>query len=316
MHKTILAFGELLWDLLPSGPVLGGAPANFAYRIHSAGDRSVLVSRLGHDALGQAAFAQVSQLGLDASWLQWDDEHPTGTVQVQVDAQGNPHFHIVPGVAYDHIGLSAELLSLATTAHCLCFGTLVQRTETSRRTLQRLLEAASQAIKLCDLNLRPACYSPETIAASLEHADILKLNEQECDYLASLFHLPRQSLDHFASEAVRRWDLTHCLITLGERGALAVSRTGEKVYSAGYRVPVMDTCGSGDACSAAFLHHLLQGAPLGRAVEAGNAWGALVATQRGATELISAAGVEEFLRSAPPRMVDRDLAQWSVPPAA
>jgi fructokinase len=310
MEKTVLAFGELLWDLLPSGRVLGGAPANFAYRVNSLGERGLIVSRVGIDPLGQSAVDQLAALGMETSYLQRDDHYPTGTVRVQLDSQGNPDFFIVPGVAYDWIECTEALRRAASKADCLCFGTLVQRTDRSRHTLGEVLRAAPQALKLLDINLRKDCYTPQTIGESLEHADILKLNEQEAAHLAGLFQLTASPLDRFAEEALRRWDLSHCLITLGERGAFMASSFGEKAYSPGYRVRLADTCGSGDACSAGFLHGLLQGEPVAQCLQLGNALGALVATQPGATQPISAPELSGFLASPPERVIEPGLKQW------
>jgi fructokinase len=310
MRKSVLAFGELLWDLLPSGRMLGGAPANFAYRVNALGERGLIVSRVGCDPLGQAAADQLSALGMDASLLQRDDQSPTGTVQVTLDDRGNPDFFIVPGVAYDWIEPTQALLSAARQADCLCFGTLVQRAPRSRQTLAEVLRVGRQALKLLDLNLRRNCFTPETITESLRHADILKLNEQEAAHLAGLFALPASPLDQFAQEALQRWPLSHCLITLGDRGALVLSRSGEMAYSPGYRVPLADTCGSGDACSAGFLHALLGGDSGAPGLRLGNALGALVATQHGATQPISPPALLAFLANPPARVVEPSLRRW------
>src|SRR5262245_50711891 len=182
--NTILAFGETLWDLLPSGPMLGGAPFNFAYRVNSLGDRGVIVTRLGSDAYGRRALEQIEGLGMETSFIQADESHPTGTVRVMLDDQGSPDFHIVTDVAYDFIETDSRVLELAASADCFCFGTLVQRTAKSRASLGRLLDAAGKALKCLDINLRKDCYSLETIADSLQRADILKLNLKEAHYLA------------------------------------------------------------------------------------------------------------------------------------
>jgi fructokinase len=302
MPQTIVAFGELLWDLLPSGPVLGGAPGNFAYRINSLGARGVLVSRVGRDALGQKALDALALLGMETAFIQRDDQKPTGTVEVSLDAQGTPDFYIVPGVAYDGIECTQPLLGLARGADCLCFGTLVQRSERSRAALRAMLQAASDVTRLLDINLRKNCYTRETIAESLQQADILKLNEPEAEFLARMFGLPHTPLDRFAEEALRRWELSHCVITLGERGAFAASASGQSAYSPGFGVRVVDTCGSGDAFAAGFLKRLLEGAPLPECLEFGNSIGAIVSTQRGATEPVSQANLLAFQDSRPERI--------------
>src|SRR5882724_6812198 len=184
MQKTVLSFGETLWDLFPSGPALGGAPFNLAYRIHSLGDRGMIVTRIGRDQLGREASQRIAGWGMDAAQVQLDDRYPTGTVKVTLDDKGNPEYFIVPKVAYDFIEVTRELLQLAAEADCICFGTLVQREEASRLSLHRLLDAAGRAVKFLDINLRQDCYFRETIAESLTKANILKLNLSEAHYLA------------------------------------------------------------------------------------------------------------------------------------
>jgi fructokinase len=307
MQKTVVAFGETLWDLLPSGPVLGGAPCNFACRVNALGDRGVIVTRLGRDDLGQKAYERLIELGLETGYVQWDEHHPTGTVPVKIGPDGQPDFTIVPDVAYDYIEETEPLQSLVSRAEGVCFGTLVQRSAVSRWTLDRLLEGAGRAVKLLDINLRKDCYTRETIEASLGRADLLKLNDSEARYLAELFGLPSGSLPEIAKALLGEGSISHCLITLGGKGALAVSSQGERVYVPGYEVEVVDTCGSGDAFTAGFFHAYLAGLPLAECCRRGNVLGAMVAAQAGATAPVSRAEIEEFERTPRPRVVDPTL---------
>jgi len=308
MQKTVLAFGELLWDLLPSGPALGGAPFNFVYRAGSLGDRGLMVSRLGRDELGERAWRQLKSLGMDGRLIQWDDERPTGTVRVDLSDPNRPDFHIVPAVAYDHIEVGPALLEVAAAADCICYGTLIQRTPTARQTLESLLNAGGRAApKLLDINLRKACYTRETIVGSLRAADILKLNDDEACELAGMFGVGAPDFPGFCEQMIEQWDLTHCVVTLGECGAYAASEHGEKVYVPGYQVELADTCGSGDAFTAGFIHRLLRGEPLAACCELGCALGALVASQKGATEPIPVARLEAFLAAGGERTVEPGL---------
>jgi fructokinase len=309
MQKSILAFGETLWDLLPSGPALGGAPFNLAYRVHSLGDRSLMVTRLGRDDLGQGAFESISALGMDTSFVQWDDKHPTGTVEVTFDEARNPHFRIIPDVAYDFIEWNDQLSRMAGEADCICFGTVAQRAQTSRRTLRRLLEESADTLKLLDLNLRPDCYYKETIVESLQRAQILKLNLQEAHYLAELFEISDPSLAGFCGEMLPMWNLTHCLVTLGEYGVFAASES-EQVYLPGYAIQPVDTVGAGDAFSAGFLHAFLQEKPLAECCRFGNALGAMVALQHGATTPVSVPALEAFLRTEAPKKIETTLKDY------
>ena len=293
MPKNIIAFGELLWDIFPSGEALGGAPANFAYRINSLGHDGWLVTRLGKDNRGQRAADLVRANGMSLNYVQWDEKHPTGTVPVQLDAAGSPAFTILPNVAYDHIEVTEPLLALAAMADCICFGTLIQRAETSRRTLYALLDAAPQALKVLDLNLRKDCYTPETIAASLERANILKLNESEAEILAHLFNLP-DTFASFAPAAVKHWNLNTCIVTLGEKGVVAANNKDEFIQRPGHKIKVIDTVGAGDAFTAGFIHCHLENHPLAYACDFANALGALVAQTRGGTTPIQLADIKSL----------------------
>ena len=307
MQKSVLSFGETLWDLLPSGPALGGAPFNLACRIHSLGDRGIIVTRIGRDPLGREASQQIAGWGMDAAQVQVDDHYPTGTVRVTLDGKGNPEFFIVPEVAYDFIETTSELLQRAAESDCLCFGTLAQRAATSRLSLHHLLDAAGKAVKFLDINLRKDCFFRETITESLAQANILKLNLSEAHYLADLFGMSLGSLPEFCGQMMEDWSLTCCLVTLGEHGAFGASADGKKVYVPGYEINVVDTCGSGDAFSAGFIHEHLRGKSLADCCQLGNALGSIVAMQRAATTPISMDDVRHFLKASRRRFHEPSL---------
>jgi len=312
MQKTVLAFGEMLWDLFPSGPVLGGAPFNFAYRVNSLGDRGLVVTRLGRDGYGRKALDQLAALGMDATHLQLDDHHPTGTVQVALDENRNPEFFIVPEVAYDFIEVTCPGLEQAAEADCFCFGTLAQRAPDSRLTLHRLLDVAPKCLKFLDINLRKDCYSLETITESLKRANILKMNLQEAHYLAELFEISLTTLPDFCAEMMEDWSLGCCLVTLGDHGAFAASVNCDKIYVPGVEIDVVDTCGSGDAFSAGFIHEYLQRKPLADCCRFGNLLGAMAATRRGGTAPISPAEIERFAAARHRFIHEPTLEEYSV----
>ena len=295
MGFTVVAFGEALWDLLPTGPVLGGAPLNFAYRVNSLGHRSIIVSRLGKDDLGAKAREQIVTLAMDDTCLQWDDTYPTGTVEIYFDEDKNPDYTIIENVAYDYIEFSDDLENIVKSADCLCFGTLAQRKTVSRQTLQRLFSNYSGKFTLLDINLRKNCYSDETLKSSLEQANILKLNDEELTVLVDLLGLPGDSAPDQAEHLLKHAGLAYCVVTLGERGAFALSHRGEKIYSPGYHVNLVDPCGSGDGFAAGFIHALHHGESLKHACRLGNALGAMVAQQEGATQPISYREVMAFM---------------------
>ncbi len=296
MAYRFVAFGEVLWDLLPSGRVLGGAPFNFAYRVASLGDRGVMVSRLGEDDLGREALAAMKALGMEATCIQRDARHPTGTVPVTLDAAGTPVFTIARDAAYDFIEPAAEAEAAVADADCLCFGTLIQRSPASARTLAAHLERFQGKLRLLDLNLRKDCWTPASVRSSIDRADVLKLNDEEAATIAPLYGLEGLPLSAFPVALLGRTRLSNVVVTLGPRGAFAVSGSGEAVYEPAYAVEVVDTVGSGDAFTAAFAHGLLAGWPLACSVGFGNALGACVARQRGATGQVTHAEVERLVR--------------------
>jgi fructokinase len=311
MQKTILAFGEILWDLLPTGPALGGAPFNFAFRVNTLGDHGTIASRVGRDDLGRRAHDQVAALGMDTGYLQWDDQHPTGTVRITLDASGSPDFFIVPEVAYDFIEITERLRQAVAAADAFCFGTLVQRTSPARSALRGLLEDADQSLKFLDINLRKDCYTREILLASLERADVLKMNLAEARYLAEVFEITRTSLAESCAELVERCGLECCVVTLGEHGVFALQPAGQPVYLPGYAVAVVDTIGSGDALSAGFVHAYLRQQPLAECCALGNALGTLVATRHGATAPITRAELDAFRQGRHERVVEPALKPYA-----
>jgi fructokinase len=307
MAKTIIAYGETLWDLLPTGAVLGGAPFNFCYRAASLGNTAFMVTRLGRDDYGRQAWKAIEALGMDTQFVQWDDDEPTGTVDVDLTDPDNPDFTILPDVAYDNVQVTEELLAAAEDADCVCYGTLSQRTPTGRETCHAVLEAAAGALKLLDINLRKSCFTPESVVASLERADVLKLNDDEALRIDEMLDRGTESIPEFAEAMIADFGLTVCVVTFGAAGAFAVSAGGSKTYSPGYAVELADSCGSGDAFAAGFIHRLLEGADLTECCLLGNALGAMVATQEGATVPISMAEVEAFLAAEHERVTHPDM---------
>ena len=312
MPHTIVSFGETLWDLLPAGRMLGGAPFNFVYRVNCLGDRGLIVSRLGEDDLGREAFGRIAALGMETTFIQWDPEHPTGTVQVRFDAEGQPDYYIVPDAAYDYVEATDALLDLAGRAECLCFGTLAQRAARSRAALTAMLDAAGDATKLLDLNLRKQCYTTRTVRDSLDKAEVVKLNDDEALAVARMLGLSTSSLPEMLEGIIGACGLRCCVITLGPRGALAGGADSTAVYVPGYQVEVVDPVGSGDAFTAAFIHHYLRGRPLSECCRWGNVWGAMVAASAGGTVPLGPDDAEKFLSSGPARIRERALERLAV----
>jgi fructokinase len=304
MGPRIVAFGELLWDLLPAGRTLGGAPFNFVYRVSSLGARGTMVSRLGRDDMGREAHRILLGLGMEDACIQWDAAHATGTVPITFDPNGIAQITIDPDVAYDYIEPAAEAAAAFESADCVCFGTLAQRAPGSRETLRALLGRIRGSLRVLDLNLRKDCWSPEVVRASIACSDVLKLNEEEATTVAGLYGWGGVDVGGIARRLVGLSGLRHVVVTLGGRGAVACSRDGALAYAPSYRVEVRDTLGSGDAFTAGFVLGLLGGWPLERCLRHGNAAGGLVAAQRGATEPFQADDLDRLVASGKTGAVD------------
>jgi fructokinase len=292
---TVVGLGELLWDLLPSGKQLGGAPANFAYITSLLGDRGIPASRLGQDALGSEAIRRLVELALPAEFIQRDAEYPTGTVKVEVDHTGQPRFEISESVAWDFLEWTPQWQKLARETDAVCFGSLAQRSEPSRSTIRRFLRATRPgAVRVFDVNLRQKFYSREVLADSMKLATILKLNHEELPKLMALFELEHRSERESARRLLSLHDLKLVCITRGNAGSLLLS-PDECSEHPGFRVKIADTVGAGDAFTAAMVHGYLRKMPLPQINEAANRVGAWVASQPGATPLPKAVGLEPTL---------------------
>ncbi len=282
MKKRIVGLGEVLWDLLPGGACLGGAPANFAYITTLMGDQGIVASRVGEDSRGIEALRRMEELGLDIDHVQTDREHPTGTVNVEVDGKGQPRFEIAHGVAWDFLEWTLDWQHLAEKADAVCFGSLAQQSEESRATIRKFLAATSaKTLKVFDVNLRQSYYSHEVLAESMRLADIVKLNDDELPKIMSLSKLPHKDELTSAKKLIREYDLKVVCITRGRRGSLLV-RGQDASEHHGFKVRVADTVGSGDAFTAGLVHEYLHGASLDLMNEVANLVGAWVASEVGA----------------------------------
>lgn len=300
-QHLILGVGELLWDILPEGRrtggisiggtgigFLGGAPANFTVMVGRLGNHAAILSRIGRDPLGRLAIDQLDPMPIDASPIQVDMQHETGRVTVQFD-DGEPRYHIHENVAWDFLELTDEWVRLAERADAICFGSLAQRSRESRQTIQTLAaESPAACIRVFDANLRAPYYSGEVVQESLELATVLKLNENEMPLLLNMLGLPwgeepeNIQLRYGAERILAEFpELQMVAVTRGVRGSLLVRRDEWNEHP-GIPVNMVDPIGCGDAFTAAMTHYLLRGAGLATLNEAGNRWGAWVASQSGA----------------------------------
>jgi len=294
----MIGFGEVLWDILPSGKVLGGAPANFAYMTNVLGDQGIVASRVGNDELGREACEVIQRLGLNTSYLQQDNEHPTGTAAVSIDAAGQPNFMIQEPVAWDFLQWTTDWEELSARADVICFGSLAQRSLSSADTIDRFLRNASaKTLRICDVNLRQSFYNEDVLRKSFQYADIVKLNDQELIQVSFLFHLGGGTAEVIARRLLQNCDLKLVCITRADRGSLLVSRE-QTVEHRGFQVKVADAVGAGDAFTACLAHHYVRGSPLQQISEAANRFASWVATQRGATPPIASSQLQEILNGA------------------
>ncbi len=298
-QKIVVGLGELLWDLLPEGARLGGAPANFAVMAGRLGNRAVVASRVGTDALGRQARDELAELPAEGEFLQSDSEYATGTVTVRLEG-GEPEYTIDEPVAWDRLAMTPEWRELAQQADGVCFGTLAQRAELSQRTILEFLDSTRrECVRVFDVNLRAPHWSGETLRGGLGRATILKLNAGELRHVlmgTGVCPHPLEEVDEDemlrgARRLLERYPVELVCITLGAKGSLLVTRREHHRHD-GLAARVKDTVGAGDAFTAALTHYYLEGAPLAVLNEAGNRWGAWVASQAGGMPPLEAKTLE------------------------
>ena len=284
----ILGIGELLWDMLPEGSRLGGAPANFTVMAGRLGNHAAILSRIGRDDPGRKAVETLDGLRAGTEFLQVDTAHETGRVTVALK-QGQPEYVIHQPAAWDFFDLSDEWVGLAKRADAICFGSLAQRSLASRQTIQELVaQTRAKCIRVFDVNLRAPFYTSEVVEESLELATVFKMNDAEVATVMQLLGLNAETNLRCAAERLLEEfpELRLVAITRGGQGSLLVTRS-EWHDHPGIAVDVADAIGAGDAFTAALTHYLLRGASLAVLNEAGNRWGAWVASQSGAMPLLA-----------------------------
>jgi fructokinase len=268
----------VLWDALPEGLFLGGAPFNVACHLRAAGVPAAMVSCVGNDRLGEEALRRGGRYGVGVDLVQVDPSRPTGFVNVTIDAAGNPAYEIVAPAAWDAIVATDELIARAAAARAIVFGSLAQRNALSRRTIERLWE--SDATMVFDVNLRPPYDDMDVVRRSLHRADVVKLSDTEMRQVAEWFDLggsPREAVAALAET----FECSVVCVTRGSEGA-ALWHDGNWTEHSGFQVDVRDTVGAGDAFLAVLLAGLLSGGADAALLQHANLIGAYVATQYGA----------------------------------
>ncbi len=259
--KKVIGIGELLWDVLPAGKRIGGAPVNFTHYVNQSGCKGYAVSAVGSDASGDELLAKFVSLGLDAAYVQRNG-FPTGSVGVTLDENGVPTYDIYENVAWDNIATDDATLALASQADAVCWGSLAQRSDVSRKTILAVVDAVrADALKVFDINLRQSYYDEPTLAASLERATVLKLNDDELKVLAPAYSLSGDDESQLR-QLLGRFSLQYVVYTMGAVGSLILAADSRRSYVATPKVVVADTVGAGDSFTAAFVSMLLQGRSL------------------------------------------------------
>jgi len=284
MKDIIVGMGEALWDCLPEGRKLGGAPANFAYHVGQFGWKTVVVSAIGNDALGDEILDRLADVNLEHKIARVP--YPTGTVQVTLSGDGIPSYEICENVAWDNIPWSDELEALAKDAKAVCFGSLAQRSAVSRNTILRFLGTMDPSSeRIYDINLRQSFYSLEVIEESLRRATILKLNDEEIEVVQALLQLSG-SPEEICRQIINRFDsLRMVILTCGAIGSY-VFTADETSYVETPKVVVADTVGAGDSFTATFTANILKGKPVKEAHKLAVAVSAFVCTQNGAMPVL------------------------------
>jgi fructokinase len=284
MNFNVVGVGEVLWDLLLTGPQLGGAPANFAYHAHALGAQVQVITRVGNDDYGREIIRRFPEMGLRDTTVQIDQTAPTGTAKVALSGDGLAHFTIQEDVAWDYLAVTREAVAVAREADAICFGSLAQRCEPSRNTIQQLVAAApADSLRVFDINLRQQFYSRGLIEQSLQLANVLKLNDDELLSLADMFSLigsTEQQIERLA----QTFGLRLVALTRGANGSLLYKEEEGRWSDCPSRpVKVVDTVGAGDSFTAALVLGLLRKMDLDEINTLANEVARYVCSRAGAT---------------------------------
>ena len=280
--RYVVGLGEVLWDVLPEGKKLGGAPANFAYHAGQflGSDNTIAISALGEDRLAEETIEALREHGLND--LLPRVPYPTGTVQVQLDEQGIPTYDIKENVAWDNIPFDDDIRQIAQNCRAVCFGSLAQRNVVSRETIHRFLDATpDDCVKIFDINLRQQFYTKEVIQESLQRCNILKINDEELVLIGRMFGYPGLDIENKCWLILGKYNLDMLVLTCGTNGSY-VFAPGQMSFQETPKVQVADTVGAGDSFTGSFCAAILSGKPVREAHQLAVEVSAFVCTQNGA----------------------------------
>ena len=278
--RLIVGLGEALWDCLPEGRKIGGAPANFAYHASQFGFEAYAVSAVGNDALGDETIEALKSNGLKIEMPRVD--YPTGQVQVSLDEDGVASYDIKEGSAWDNIPFTPEIAQLAKQCKAVCFGSLAQRNEVSRNTIYRFLDCTPKdCMRIFDINLRQNFYTKEIIQESLKRSNVLKINDEELVIIGRMFGYPGLDIENKCWLILGKYNLDMLVLTCGVNGSYVFSK-GAMSYLETPKVEVADTVGAGDSFTGSFVASVLLGKTIAEAHRIGVNVSAYVCTQKGA----------------------------------
>jgi fructokinase len=296
--SEVLCVGEVLWDSLPEGLFLGGAPFNVACHLRAAGTPVSMVSRVGNDRLGDEVLRRATRYGVGVDLMQVDAALPTGFVRVRVDERGNGNYEICEPAAWDAIEATEMLLARAARARAIVFGSLAQRNAVSRATIERFWSVAADALMVFDVNLRPPYEDADVVQRSLEHTDVVKMSSAELVRLSEWFGW-KGSAPSRMRRLSEQFGCGVVCVTRGGEGA-ALLHDGAFTEHPGFPAEVRDTVGAGDAFLAVLLSGLLAGHSDAELLQHANLMGAYVVTQFGALPADQDAAMSPPEAPAPP----------------
>lgn len=280
MKRLVVGLGEVLWDMLPEGRKIGGAPVNFAYHAGQFGIDTMAVSAIGNDKLGEDTIAEMN--GKHLNHIFPSVPYPTGSVQVSLDEKGVPAYDIKENVAWDNIPFTNEIESVARSCRAVCFGSLAQRNAVSRNTIRKFIESTpSGCIRIFDINLRQNFYTSNVIRDSLELCNILKINDEEIMLVSRMFNYDSSNIENVCRTIMEDFSLEMVILTCGTKGSYIFTKGGVS-FMPTPKVNVADTVGAGDSFTGSFCAAILRGLTVAEAHKKAVEVSAYVCTQNGA----------------------------------
>lgn len=276
---NIIGLGEILWDILPTGKHLGGAPANFAYISKQLGNNGIVLSRVGNDKFGREILDELESKKISTDFIQIDRENQTGIVNVNLE-NGQPSYEIVENVAWDFLKLTESWENVAERCDAVCFGSLAQRSEISRKAIRKFVEK-TKGLRIFDVNLRQTYFSKEILQESFRLANVVKLNHEELPIISKIFEIKGVNLIEKVEKLLFEFDLKILCVTRGGNGSLLIAKDVVSEHE-GLKIEIADTIGAGDSFTAGMTHGILRKWELDKINDFANKVGAFVASNTGA----------------------------------